>query len=57
MRFDQLIGYKWTDSNHISVNINPSNTIDIIGEFARGALMMWISLLLMSESHNQHGEK
>ena len=35
MRFDQLIGDKWTASNDISVNNNLSNTADNIGEFAR----------------------
>ena len=36
MRFNQFIGGEWDASNDISVNINQSNTADIIGEFARG---------------------
>ena len=34
--FQNLIGGEWLDGASVSANINPSNTTDVIGEFAQG---------------------
>ena len=35
--FNNLVGGEWTNSTNVSRNINPSNTDDLIGEFASGS--------------------
>ena len=34
MTYRNLVGGQWTDGSSVSLNVNPSDTADVIGEYA-----------------------